>query len=159
MGRAYAELGQLALAAQALRHAFELRDRVSERERLIIESQYYTRVTGELEKAEQVYQLWQQNYPRDPFAYNALGVIYGTLGKYNNALQQTLRAMQVDPNASDDLLFHLGIWYGNLNLLDEAEAAFNQAERQQERGESLLAAHYQTAFLKDDFRSMVRLVE
>ena len=56
----YANISEAELGSQNVRKAFELRGKVSERERLRIESNYYENVTGELEKALQVYQVWQQ---------------------------------------------------------------------------------------------------
>ena len=64
-GRAIRILGETSLAAENTRKAYELRDRVSEREKFYIESHYYQIVTGDLEKARQGYELWAQTYPRD----------------------------------------------------------------------------------------------
>ena len=55
------------------RKAYELREKVSERERFYIEANYYLDATGELEKAAQAYELWQQTYPRDYALYDAPG--------------------------------------------------------------------------------------
>jgi hypothetical protein len=41
----------------------ELGGRVTERERLFITTQYYTLVTGQIEKANQEPELWIQEYP------------------------------------------------------------------------------------------------
>ena len=48
---AYRNLNEVGRAQENARKAFELRDKVSERERFSIEANYYLRVTGELEKA------------------------------------------------------------------------------------------------------------
>ena len=50
MGVIYLTLGEFEQAKKGMRKAFELRDRVSEREKLYITSHYYETVTGELEK-------------------------------------------------------------------------------------------------------------
>jgi serine/threonine protein kinase len=65
LGRAYANLGQASLAAENIKKAYDLRDRVSEREKYRISSMYYQSVTGELEQASQVYELWAKSYPQD----------------------------------------------------------------------------------------------
>jgi tetratricopeptide (TPR) repeat protein len=64
MAVAYANLGQTTHASGNAKKAFDLRERVSERERYAIETYYYSWGTGELEKANQVYELWKQSYPR-----------------------------------------------------------------------------------------------
>ncbi len=48
---AYGNLGQPSLAAEDLKKAYALRDRVSEREKFHITADYYAFATGELEKA------------------------------------------------------------------------------------------------------------
>ena len=58
------------LAAEYIRKAYQLRDRVSERERFEIDSNYYGSVTGDMEKAIQNDQLWSQTYPRDGGPHN-----------------------------------------------------------------------------------------
>ncbi len=73
---AYSNLNEVGRAAENARKAYELREKVSERERFSIEANYYLFATGELEKAAQVYELWQQTYPRDALPYVDLGFIY-----------------------------------------------------------------------------------
>ena len=51
----YVNLQETSLSTESMKRAYDLRDRVSERERFYIESHYYDFVTGELEKANQVY--------------------------------------------------------------------------------------------------------
>jgi eukaryotic-like serine/threonine-protein kinase len=53
LGVAYANLGQSDLAAQNIKKAYALRDRVSEGEKYSIAALYYTYVAGELEQAAQ----------------------------------------------------------------------------------------------------------
>ncbi len=50
LGVSYVNLGEADLAAENTRKAYELRDRVSEREKFLIESTYYEFVTGDLER-------------------------------------------------------------------------------------------------------------
>ncbi len=51
--------------SENVRRAFDLRDRVSEREKLTIELHFYLAANGDLQKARQAYELWAQTYPRD----------------------------------------------------------------------------------------------
>ena len=53
----YANLGQASLAIANSLKAYELRNRVSQRENYYISAQYYTYVTGEVEKATEQYGL------------------------------------------------------------------------------------------------------
>src|SRR4029077_2836619 len=56
----YADLAESGLAAENLRKAFALRDRVSESERFNIDANYYAFVLGDLPKSEQVLRSWSQ---------------------------------------------------------------------------------------------------
>ena len=73
---AYARLSQTyynreerSAGAEYAKKAFDLRDRVSEREKLYIAITYYHTVTGETEKTLELYELWRQLFPRDVLAY------------------------------------------------------------------------------------------
>ena len=88
LGVAYANLGQASLAAENIRKAYALRDRVSEYEKYRIASLYYTSVTGELEQAIQVHELWAKSYPQDEVPPGNLGVIYSELGQYEKSLAE-----------------------------------------------------------------------
>jgi tetratricopeptide (TPR) repeat protein len=77
--------------------AFALRHRVSERERLYISSHYYQMVTGNLLKAQQVYQLWEQTYPRDIVPWIDLGYVDRNLGQQKAAMKEFQAAHRLDP--------------------------------------------------------------
>jgi tetratricopeptide (TPR) repeat protein len=81
MSAVYGNLNQPERQAENIRKAYQLREKVSERERFYIEANYYWTGTGELEKAVPAYELWRQTYPRDYALYVHLGAIYRTLGK------------------------------------------------------------------------------
>src|SRR5664280_3868396 len=80
MSIVYSNRDEAGRAAEYARKAYELREKVTQRERFSIEASYYWDGTGELEKAAQVYELWQQTYPRDASPYTNLGAISITLG-------------------------------------------------------------------------------
>src|SRR5271157_997701 len=153
MAVVYGNLNEVERAAGNARKAYELREKVSERERFSIESIYYTYTTGELEKAAHVYELWQQTYPRDDVPYTKLFVIYSNLGKWEKALEEAREAMRREPNDWVNYA-NLGGGYDNLNRLDEAEAVYKQAEERKLEGEGLLLNRYQLAFLKGDTAQM-----
>src|SRR5207302_10595211 len=77
-----------ALAVENMRKAFELRARVSEREKLIIEGDYYNVVIGDLMKARQSFILGEQIYPREVNFRTNLGALYNALGQYEAGLSE-----------------------------------------------------------------------
>ena len=92
MSVVYKNLNELERATANARKAYELREKVSERERFSIEANYYLVATGQLERAARTYELWQQNYPRDYMPYANLGFIYGAVGNYEKALEESREA-------------------------------------------------------------------
>jgi eukaryotic-like serine/threonine-protein kinase len=156
MSAIYGNLNEIGRAAENARKAYELREKVSERERFYIEANYYVSATGELEKAAQAYELWQQTYPRDFVPYSNLGFVSDALGNLEKSLEETREAMRLEPT-NETNYGNLGNAYANLNRLDEAEAVYKQAEERKLEGESLLQYRYQLAFLKGDAAQMSQL--
>jgi DNA-binding winged helix-turn-helix (wHTH) protein/tetratricopeptide (TPR) repeat protein len=153
----YYVLNEKGRAAENIRKAYELREKVSERERFLIEAHYYNVGTGELEKAVTAYQLWGQTYPRDFLLHQHLGNLYRNLGNLDKALEEAREAVRLEPNAGPSYEV-LGDDCMSLNRLDEAEAVFKQAEERKLESEPLLALRYQLAFLTGDAAQMAKLV-
>ena len=157
MSYAYWDLNEVGLAGENARKAYNLREKVSERERFSVEGNYYFDATGELEKAAQTYELWQQAYPRDPTPYRAAGVVAVDMGNLEKALEEFREAMRLEPDSALNYLC-LGYAYTALNRLDEAEAVFKQSEERKLKNEYLLLNHYFVAFVKGNAAQMAQLV-
>jgi tetratricopeptide (TPR) repeat protein len=99
-------LGELGQAADNLRKAYELRNRVSEHEGLFILSLYHEFVTGDLEEARKTYELRSQIYAHDDIPIGNAGNVYFLLGQYDKALEATQEALRRNPGSR--------IWNGNL---------------------------------------------
>jgi eukaryotic-like serine/threonine-protein kinase len=155
MAAIYGNLDEGERAAENSRKAYDLREKVSERERFSIEAYYYQTVTGELEKAAQVYELWQQTYPKDYLPYQNLGIVSSNLGNLEKSLEEAREALRLEPNAVVNY-DNLGTAYLRLNRLEEAEHVFKQAEERKLESESLLGDLYLLAFLKGDAALMAQ---
>jgi len=125
LGVGYHNLGQLNLGAESTRKAYELRQRVSERERFGIETSYYNFVIGDLGKARESCELWAQAYPRDDVPHTILNGLYFSLGQYDKALAEALEALRLNP-ASGNNYENLAGSYMYLNRLEEARATIEQ---------------------------------
>jgi DNA-binding winged helix-turn-helix (wHTH) protein/tetratricopeptide (TPR) repeat protein len=156
MSSVYWSLNEMGRAAENARKAYELRGKVSERERFWIEGNYYESATGELEKAAETYELWQQTYPRDDVPYMELGFDSAILGNWEKALEEWREALRLEPNNVGNYI-DLGVAYTAFNRLDEAEAVFKQAEERKLESPILLANRYRVAFLKGDATQMAQL--
>jgi serine/threonine protein kinase/Flp pilus assembly protein TadD len=153
LGIRYNNLGQATLAIENVRKAYELRERVSEREKYYISCTYFTLVTGELEKAIQQYELWIRDYPRDYVALTNLGVNYFTMGQFERAAAVTRDALRLEP-ASILGYNNLGVAYFSMNRLDEAKSTFDEALAQKLDGPYLRQSIYYLDFLRQDSAGM-----
>ena len=120
LGTVYSNLGEQQLAKQHRTRSFELRDRVSERERLYISAHYYNGVEGNVAKALEVYDLWKQTYPRDAVPYINSGTLYSARNQPEEALKAYLKALELDPTRRLGYANALGKLL-QLDRIDEAE--------------------------------------
>ena len=156
LGRVYGDLlVEPGLAAENLRKAFELRDRVSERERLDIAGAYYVGVTGDLEKAAQAFELWTQAYPRDGSPHNGLATIAEYSGQYEKLAAEELETIRLFPGSAVD---HSNLMeaYIALDRLDEAKIIYRQALDHKLDNPFLHDDMYAVAFLEADAEEMKR---
>ena len=157
LGTDYSGLGETSLAAENTRKAYELRERVSERERFYIESQYHLFVTGELEKARQAYELWAQTYPRDWVPPGGLCFIHGNLGQYDKALAESREAFRLNAASSGSYIILVSS-YLLLNRLEEARATAGEAQAKKLDSPYLRVNLYRLAFLQNDAAGMAQQV-
>ena len=144
-----------ALAVENIRKAFELRTRVSEREKLIIEGDYYHFVTGDRMKAQQSYILGEQIYPREVTFRESLGVLYNALGQYETGLREDQEAVRLAPSS---ITYRFLIYtYLSLNRDEDATALAREAHGKG-LDSSLGTTLYSLAFYRNDTTEMSRQV-
>ena len=153
----YANLGESSLAIENAEKAYELRERVTEREKFAIESGYYTIVTGDAEKARQTYELCARTYPRDAGCHFNLGNLYNTLGQHEKALVEAQESFRL---GSHDILDYgyLAFAYGTVGRLKEARAVVEEALAKNPDAPSLAVVMYPLAFLQNDTAGMAQQV-
>jgi tetratricopeptide (TPR) repeat protein len=154
LGVAYSNLGQASAASENAKKGYELRERVSEREKYRISAFYYQYVTGELEKAGQAYELWAKSYSRDMVPHGNLGVMFSTLGQYDKALSQYQEGQRLEPT-----LFgysNIAGTYLNLERPDDAKKLIEQAQANKLDGLVFRITLYGLAFLRGDGAEMER---
>jgi serine/threonine protein kinase/tetratricopeptide (TPR) repeat protein len=153
VGVDYFTLGQLGRASEYYTKAFQLREHGSEREKLEITASYYRNVTGELDKAAQTFQKEIENYPREPTAYNRLGIVFALRGQYQEASEITRQAVRLAPN---DVSWYVNLAYYALSLqrFDEARQIIHQAQARKLDHFYMHNALYALAFLGGDSEAM-----
>ena len=157
LGRAYSAIGESELARETTRRSWELRDRASDQERFYIDFSYHRLVTGDLEKAGEICDLWAQTYPRDPIPHGFLGSsASSSLGKYERALEENKKAIELD---SDHTMVYANLAsdYIYLGRLPDAENTLQRAAARKLEIPDFLGHRYLIAFLKDDAPEMSRL--
>jgi serine/threonine protein kinase/Flp pilus assembly protein TadD len=145
----YVNQGQFELANGYVQKAFDLRERVSERERLYISEKYYNYVTGEFDKATEVLQTWSRQYPNDFIPHNNLSLNYSLLGRYEDAVKEALEAVRLSPNSTTARDNLIGSFIG-LNRFDEAEQANKELRTLYPDYGSVHFNNYFFAFLRGD---------
>ncbi len=153
LGGSYSNLNQASLARENFQKAYELRDRVTQRERFFIEAFYFSYVTGEIDRAIQTYTEWARIYSADYVAHGNLGDSYNLLGQYEKAAKETSASLRIEP---DD-----AIAYGNLaddylalDRVKDAKAALDEASRRNLDTPDLHLDRYHLAFLQGDLHAM-----
>ena len=160
LGLSYSAVGESVLGAQSTTKAWQLRDRVSDRERFFIDFSYDRQVTGNLEKAYQTLELWGQTYPHgeSPSPQTLLGGLstHGT-GRYEEAIAACRKAIAADPK--------FGMSYGSLahayfftDRFPEAESTLQLAAERKLELPAILVMRYIIAVLKGDQEEMDRAV-
>jgi len=161
LGLDYSALGESVLSAESTTKAWQLRDRVSERERYFIDFLYDRQVTGNLEKAYQTLESWLQTYPRGgepPTTQDLLGGIstHGT-GRFERAIEMEQKEIADKPD------FYFGYHglassYFLLDRFPEAESILERASERRLVEPTLLVLRYNIAALKGDKDQMDRVV-
>ena len=157
LGTVYGNMGETQRAHEAMRQAYDRRDRVTEWERYYIVSHYYGFVTGEIDKEMQTYEEWAKAYPHDMAWTINLSVDYAFTGQYDKAIELQRRAIREIPGLSPS--------YGNLAQFflavekpDEAHAVLDQANQLGLHDVNIQLDEYELAFYRDDKATLNKLL-
>jgi tetratricopeptide (TPR) repeat protein len=151
----YGNLSERSLQIEFGEKAYQLRDRVTEREKLRITGNYFSS-RGEAEKAAQAYEMWIASYPHDFVPHGNLSVVYLNLGQMEKAMAEGQEAMRLAPSVTG--YSNLGLMYLMLNRLDEAKATIDEALAHKLDGGALRLSMYYLAFRRGDEAQMAQLV-
>lgn len=157
LGTCYKYSGQTELAMQSYTKAYELRQRVGDRERFLIEGLYYSNVSGELYKTIQVGELWKSTYPQDVSPNILLSVAYMFLGWYDKSYLESRDAYRKSPTAlTGNNLLGSTI---RADRLQEASELLADPKLRQLGILALPSYSYGLAFLRNDTEAMERAIK
>jgi eukaryotic-like serine/threonine-protein kinase len=153
VGSDYSNLGELGRASQYFSKAFQLRERASELEKLAISADYYSSVTGELDKATQIYQEEIESHPRESDAYEGLAIVFSAQGQYEKAAEMMRQGARLAPDsvAAYDNLANFAL---ALQRFDEARQTVQEAQAKKLDNFLLHNYLYALAFLGADSGAM-----
>jgi tetratricopeptide (TPR) repeat protein/predicted Ser/Thr protein kinase len=151
----YSNIGRVSEAPPHSKRAFELRDRVSERERFFISWRYYIDAAQSWDKALELARSWTQTYPGEAFAFNSLGLASAAFGQHDQAIEAFREAIRLD--------FKLVPAHGNLagsliamDRFADAKALLREASRRGIGFISLRRMAYSLALIDQDVAAMTR---
>lgn len=152
LGDSYSYLGETALADETAHRALELRERLTELEKLKVECDSALDLTKGIHSCE----LGAKTYAREPYFHWVLLHDENFLGRYEAGLEEIRQAIRLAPyNALYDRL--AVATYVHLDRVSDAEAAAKEA---QARGldTNLASILYQIGFYRGDNSEMARQV-
>jgi tetratricopeptide (TPR) repeat protein len=153
LGASYQPQGELTRASEAMRKAYELRERTSESEKFAITSFYEIVVTGNLEAARSSLELWSRTYPRDDEPQLYLWYISATTGQYEKALAAANLSVDLAPESANNFVSvaYAQFW---LNHLEEVKATEQKAAAKNLESPWLPQILYCVNFLQRDQAAM-----
>jgi eukaryotic-like serine/threonine-protein kinase len=145
----YNNLGEEDRSGESARKAFDLRERVSERERFYITDHFYT-ANGNIEKDKETLELAIKTYPNDSTPYANLALIYDLYyGQFDKAIPLADEFTRLEPNSPFGYVHAAGS-YMALDRLEEARSILQRAV--DAKADNLFAHQmlYELAFLNGD---------
>jgi serine/threonine protein kinase/Tfp pilus assembly protein PilF len=119
MAMSYSNYGYASEMKKYLRKAFELKDRLSDRERLLIQGQFYHASENTYGEAIEAYEKLLELYPKDSIGNVNLGMLYVNLEEWDKAIE----FYKVPIQNNDDTIFP----YFNMSDAYRAKGLYDQA--------------------------------
>lgn len=157
IGTANGELGHYDLMAASLTRAYQLRDRMTEKDRVNADYLYYSWVTGEVDKAYSVLLRSLELFPRDVFFHTNLAHTLLKLGQLKRAADVENETARLEPSP---LYF---LWAADENItasrFNEARSWLAQAEALRFDSLDLRIERLRLAFIEGDRAALDRIFD
>ncbi len=158
LGTAYYSMSQNEAATRNFVRAYELKDaRLTQEENFQTTALYHNYISGNFEKEVAVLLLYQQTYPRSAFAANRLGIVYGTLGRLEEALQEFNRAIDRSPAPSAQYYSNASQTLMSMDRLDEAKKLLGRWQKIGSLHPYQRDVLYRIAYFENDSATMEEL--
>src|SRR5258708_3848788 len=157
IGSAHGALGHYDLEAASFTRAYQLRDRMMERNRLNIELIYYSNVTGELDKAYSVLLRALELFHRDVYFHRNLANTLFQLGQLKRAADVEDETARLGPSP----LHFSWAAFGNITAsrFNEARSWLAQADALKFDSLGLRTERFKLAFIEGDRGTLERIFD
>jgi tetratricopeptide (TPR) repeat protein len=151
----YSNVGEEDRSVESAKKAFDLRERVSERERFYIADHFYT-AAGDIEKDKETLESAIKAYPNDSTAFGNLALQYNLyFGQFEKAIPLANESSRLEPVSPYGYL-HAAIGYMALNRPEEARSILQRAVDIKADNLFIHQLLYELAFLNGDADGMQR---
>lgn len=136
-------------SAEDLRHAFVLRDKLNDNDKMEVEARYYLEVTGELYKAIEALQTLERLEPNEFSHRNQLGIAYSELGMSEKAITELRKNVDLFPTNAH-AISNLVVELSEQGRYDEAKTVLDRIPAGKAVGFHEHTASYELAVLRSD---------
>jgi eukaryotic-like serine/threonine-protein kinase len=157
LGMIYSNIGENVRAAESLRAAFALREQVPENDRSPLEAEYYSVVTGEIDKAIAAYERYAERFRRDVMSdHGELAYHLRVIGQPEQAADEARKGNQLQPSWAGT--YNLALSEMAMGQTENAKQALDEAQTLGFEAPLLSSAWYMLAFCNGDSGAMRRQV-
>jgi len=149
MANEYYNLSEPKLASEYYKKAFDLSDRVSAKERLILRAHYYSEGQQDVEQGINTFRQWTMTYPNDWAPWVDLANDYTQVGQYPPAIAAAQQALKIQPGRAINYSV-LARALKRANRFQEAKSVGADAVRSGKDSSGLHASLYEMAVAEHD---------
>ena len=155
MATNYYNLSEMNLASQFYKKAFDLSDRVSTREKLILRAHYYADGLKDVRQGIDAYRQWAAIYPNDWAPRVDMANEYTQLGDYPPAIAAGEEALKLEPNRAINYSVLIRA-YKRANRFAEAKAIGLKAIERKKDSSGVHGSLYEIAVAEKDVTALAQ---
>ncbi len=125
LARSYGWLADIGARNEAIKKAKALSEKATDKERFFIDATYASYIERDQEKQRRIVQQATEKFPKEKVFHYWLGVLYRSDGKYEEALQEFNKALELDPNYGE-IHNELGYLFADLRNFEKSIEHFKK---------------------------------
>jgi len=125
LARSYSWVGNIGARDETIKKAKALSQKATDKERFLIEATYAQYIERDREKRLRIIQQAAKKYPKEKLFHGWLGVLYRADGKYDKALEEYNKVLELDPNYGE-VHNALGYLYADMRNFEKSIEHFKK---------------------------------